>query len=1381
MHRAIHARGKPTTSFGSRVAGALALAASSGLVYAVEDPSTLVTGSPGEAYVARYIGELFEADISQGDPLDEVDLNDRVADVAVTMRSDPSTAIAERKRRELDQRVAQEALARQIRLDALGEENELRMARIDATRKIRDFTKTAEADGVWTDEEIAEFDILHNQWSEIWQFTPEEQIALDASNDARQDVFDEIRQLSKNLGLMSAEEIAERKDSRDFAKDLIELQEIEDVPWLGDIHITMTGEMADQLVDDIFNQRETQLQAWNTMIAADIYLQKPGISFEEAKFARQIRTAAYIKSEAAIDAMAYDGAVILLGTAADGILTLAGGPATKIAGKVGTAVRGTQLYQAGAVWIDNMWTTLWRNSADEVAQTAGAQGDNLTNLTPAQQARIQHLKEVAEVEAENFIPQAEAGANAARKLGLPENLIDDLVTEATGSDHVADIGISMGYRGALAARAELRAIRQLEENFIAPASQAGVRDEIIEEIMQAAIAEGTTTGFLQVAQRRLLISRITHEGGTIVVEGFEKGWNQAANAFTTQRTDYFTGLFDEAFDGFLTTSDIEVMSWDVVKNLHRQFQQTGSLPQNLNPFEMFHLEQIADLSKNGTDSLWFFDGLESGFTKLDDGGFFGAIEDWAGSRGARQSASAAPVDELAGTVYYPPPSHMPSGGDFLTTIDVPGPASGVVDRSADTVVDSFDGFRSAETQLDFSGNYRDAETFIDKFDDGFRNAETQVDGSFAGDNAETIVDGGFAGDEAGTVIDGAFLGDDAGTIIDGGLAPAGDRFGYGFVDSASDDLATVLEGPAGPARLPMQPGNEMVPGYGTPFDPTIGPDGFVVGRGIDISFGGSSPGASGCTYQGNSGGPVNGRTILVGVPHVSPDDEVPFQDNISDCYSTGELDFYAITGYCESGSTCTELEVTKFNAGIQDAFGGAVITENVRGRTKAAPSDPYFSSTGSWGESYDDQWAIKSAGFTAESYASLQSQGAANPVIVAIIDSGLDWHHPDFSQENLWFNADEVAGNGVDDDSNGYVDDMFGWNFISSNNVPWDRDGHGTFVAGVIAARSDNKRGITGINPHARLMVLKAIDDAGNTNSWYVAKAITYATDNGAQVINLSVAGNSLSRIEQIAVDYALGKNVVVVGAAGNNGDDVSSYSPGGLEHVITVAAYGPDDSRVAFSNWGPAIDIAAPGVDVLSLRATGSDLSANVLGDAYTLGDAVVDGAYYRASGTSFAAPIVTGTVSLILAAHPGYTPHEVRRVLLNSARDNDDLPGVDQFTGHGFLDAAAALSADPEFFIDAAIADVAVVRDGDSAFLEVLGTADANQFMSASIWLGAGDDPADWKEVAEMLTQPVSGGILGRIGADDLRGAPQWTLRLVTRHLDGQTREARFKLNLN
>ena len=440
--------------------------------------------------------------------------------------------------------------------------------------------------------------------------------------------------------------------------------------------------------------------------------------------------------------------------------------------------------------------------------------------------------------------------------------------------------------------------------------------------------------------------------------------------------------------------------------------------------------------------------------------------------------------------------------------------------------------------------------------------------------------------------------------------------------------------------------------------------------------------------------------------------------------------------------------------------------------------DPYLSSKGSWGQDYDDQWAIKHVNVP-EAWRLLGNQGA--PVVVAVIDTGLDWNHKDINWQSIWRNPGETPDNDIDDDNNGYVDDIIGWDFFGRNNNPFDHDGHGTFVSGVIAADKDNRAGIAGINPHVKIMVLKALNSFGHTRASYLAGAITYAVDNGAQVINLSVGGKNLTQIEQDAVNYAHKKDVVVVVAAGNEGIDVSGFGPAGGDKVITVASTGLKDDHLAFSNWGKQIDVAAPGADVLSLRGRYTDTMRDIPGVEYQPGEAYVgaDKRYYRASGTSFSAPIVTGIISLMLSKNPDLKPAEIKELLQQTARDVG-VPGVDQHTGYGVVDAVSALSARPGFFIRSAIDKVNVVRRDGGPAVEIIGTAEADRLAGASVFIGAGEDPKAWKEVIASIKGPVKSGVLGAVKAAHFKGATVWMIRLVVRHKNGKTQEARFRLAL-
>ena len=346
------------------------------------------------------------------------------------------------------------------------------------------------------------------------------------------------------------------------------------------------------------------------------------------------------------------------------------------------------------------------------------------------------------------------------------------------------------------------------------------------------------------------------------------------------------------------------------------------------------------------------------------------------------------------------------------------------------------------------------------------------------------------------------------------------------------------------------------------------------------------------------------------------------------------------------------------------------------------PESKYLSSKGAWGQNFADEWGPAHIGFDLSEHSAWRLiKRDAQPVIVAVIDTGLDWNHRNIDWENIWFNPKEIPANGIDDDKNGYVDDVIGWDFFDRSNRPWDYDGHGTMVAGIIAGSWKDKEGMAGINPFAKLMILKAINNFGNTRTSFLAEAIAYAVDNGARVINLSVGGQGNADVALQAIDYAYSKGAVIVVAAGNEGVEVKDYGIAMSDKILLVGATGQDDQRVGFSNWGN-ISVSAPGVDILSLRARRTDTMLTINDPKYVPGGNYVgeDKRYYRASGTSFAAPFVSGLASLMIANDPSLTNTQVMNIIKSTARDVG-TPGVDQFTGYGIIDAVAALKAPKDY----------------------------------------------------------------------------------------------------
>ncbi|MBI2360136.1 MAG: S8 family serine peptidase [Deltaproteobacteria bacterium] len=264
----------------------------------------------------------------------------------------------------------------------------------------------------------------------------------------------------------------------------------------------------------------------------------------------------------------------------------------------------------------------------------------------------------------------------------------------------------------------------------------------------------------------------------------------------------------------------------------------------------------------------------------------------------------------------------------------------------------------------------------------------------------------------------------------------------------------------------------------------------------------------------------------------------------------------------------------------------ALAIEEIRVQERM-PNDPYLYSKGSWGQDYQDQWGHWKIGLTpmgmGRSAWDIET-GERNPVVVAFIDSGLDYIHPEISRKNVWINEKEVPGNGVDDDKNGFVDDVIGWNFIDGDNNVWDSDGHGTFTAGVVAAMTHNGEGIAGINRGVKIMPVRALNFQGRGSASHMVGAVIYAVNNGARVINISIEQLEAARSValQRTVDYAQKKGVVVIVAAGNQGRDTATVTPSALEHAITVAATDAQDKRMGFSNWGKYIRLSAPGEEIL-------------------------------------------------------------------------------------------------------------------------------------------------------------------------------------------------------
>jgi subtilisin family serine protease len=291
-----------------------------------------------------------------------------------------------------------------------------------------------------------------------------------------------------------------------------------------------------------------------------------------------------------------------------------------------------------------------------------------------------------------------------------------------------------------------------------------------------------------------------------------------------------------------------------------------------------------------------------------------------------------------------------------------------------------------------------------------------------------------------------------------------------------------------------------------------------------------------------------------------------------------------------------------------------------------------------------------------------------NKIIVAVIDTGVDYTHEDLLP-NMWRNPREIPDNGIDDDNNGFVDDVIGWDFLDKDNKPYDlaaanlgdllnggNPGHGTHCAGNVAAKGQNGKGISGVAPNAQIMALRFIGNKGGTTADAVL-AIKYAVDNGAKVLSNSwgsegedPADGDSNQALRDAVQYAADHDVLFVAAAGNghqgkgydNDTDAQPGYPASYpnDNIISVAAIDVNNNFGSFSNWGrQTVDIAAPGVKVFSTTVTGkySDQVIPLLGANW--------------DGTSMACPHVAGAAALYWSVHPEKTYAQVKEAILNSA----------------------------------------------------------------------------------------------------------------------------------
>jgi subtilisin family serine protease len=316
---------------------------------------------------------------------------------------------------------------------------------------------------------------------------------------------------------------------------------------------------------------------------------------------------------------------------------------------------------------------------------------------------------------------------------------------------------------------------------------------------------------------------------------------------------------------------------------------------------------------------------------------------------------------------------------------------------------------------------------------------------------------------------------------------------------------------------------------------------------------------------------------------------------------------------------------------------------------------------------FGEQWALRNVGqYGGKAGADIRAteawdQTTGANVTVAVVDTGVDYAHPDLAP-NIWTNPADPP-NGVDDDHNGFVDDVHGADFVNEDPNPMDDAGHGSHVAGIIGAKGNNGTGVVGVNWDVKIMALKFLDSDGQGNTADAANAIDYAVSHGARVINASWGGPAFSQALYQAVRRAGDKGVEFVAAAGNDGEnaDVKPDYPAAydLPNVISVAATDASDDLADFSNYGASsVDLAAPGDDIESTVPKITDPSG-----------------YASFSGTSMATPFVTGALALYFSRFPQATADQARTAILQSVDKLPTLAG--KVATGGRLNLARALGA--------------------------------------------------------------------------------------------------------
>ncbi|MDD5362766.1 MAG: S8 family serine peptidase [Ignavibacteria bacterium] len=393
---------------------------------------------------------------------------------------------------------------------------------------------------------------------------------------------------------------------------------------------------------------------------------------------------------------------------------------------------------------------------------------------------------------------------------------------------------------------------------------------------------------------------------------------------------------------------------------------------------------------------------------------------------------------------------------------------------------------------------------------------------------------------------------------------------------------------------------------------------------------------------------------------------------------------------------------------------------------------------------------------------SLYGQADATGVLIGVIDSGLDFLHPDL-QQSYYINPGEYGNgkesNGIDDDGNGFIDDWRGWNFIDNNNNPADDNifSHGSSVTGIISAGYNNNTGITPVAPNSKCLELKCFDSQGQGFEDNVSTAILYGITQSVNIFNFSFGDYIYSNLIRDVIKYAYSRNITMICSAGNDNSDVLHY-PSAFDEVISVGASDEIDRKATFSAFGQTVDIFAPGVNILTTSRMG-------------YGSPEYGNNYQQANGTSFSTPVIVGVAALLKAKNPSLTNEEIRGILISSTRYFPGQNGWDYTYASGIADADKSYQnySNPS----AARIYFPYLNNYLTNYVPICISAASAFFRSYSLSYGIGMNPSSMTELFSSTSQAMRDTVYR--WRTDMMPDTTYTLKLAINTASGRTIEHR------